>query len=392
MPPNGTHPMLPQPKMDSPSYYNYSPHPQDPQSHMVGMHPGMPNGQSQLSPSGNPHKRRKHGGMSSMSSTEDDVESTGDDTEHMSNYYGKSPMSNQSAGWQEQPMDPGMQPMMNSVHHRYHDHQPGAQQGDYKGDTLSDFVSLVCQEANNSQGQSSPSSPPGKSPTKMPHYYSPGMLPPPPPPPTLARPVAILRTSDGQTVISSNNTSSNAGGPLTSSSQNMNNNSPGTPPGNRAIMSSPFSVLSRPEHAFAHIHPQGHQVFSYASLSPVNAFSGVISPTTLSLITSPVATPRTTPRSTPIPRWTTPFGLPLDDNMDYNSMLANMMHVNPDEPLMNEDRIFPVIHNTDGMDQSGSNTGNGSAGQAPSHTSPNQGPSTPGPSSSKTQSQASPQT
>ena len=107
MPPNGTHPMLPQPKMDSPSYYNYSPHPQDPQSHMVGMHPGMPNGQSQLSPSGNPHKRRKHGGMSSMSSTEDDVESTGDDTEHMSNYYGKSPMSNQSAGWQEQPMDPG---------------------------------------------------------------------------------------------------------------------------------------------------------------------------------------------------------------------------------------------------------------------------------------------
>lgn len=48
----------------------------------------------------------------------------------------------------------GMQPLMNSVHgHRYHEHQPGGQQGDYKGDTLSDFVSLVCQEANNSQGQ-----------------------------------------------------------------------------------------------------------------------------------------------------------------------------------------------------------------------------------------------
>ena len=82
------------------------------------------------------------------------------------------------------------------------------------------------------------------------------------------------------------------------------------------------------------------QVFSYSSLSPVNAFSGVISPTTLSLIASPVATPRTTPRSTPIPRWTTPFGLPLDDNMDYNSMLANMMHVNPDESLMNEGRFL----------------------------------------------------
>ena len=37
------------------------------------------------------------------------MESVGDDTEHMSNYYGKSPasMSSQSSGWQEQPMDPG---------------------------------------------------------------------------------------------------------------------------------------------------------------------------------------------------------------------------------------------------------------------------------------------
>lgn len=82
------------------------------------------------------------------------------------------------------------------------------------------------------------------------------------------------------------------------------------------------------------------QLFSYPSISPVNAFSGVISPTTLSLISSPVATPRTTPRSTPIPRWTTPFGIPLDDNMDYNNMLATMMHVNPDEPLMNEGMIY----------------------------------------------------
>lgn len=57
------------------------------------------------------------------------------------------------------------------------------------------------------------------------------------------------------------------------------------------------------------------------------------------------------------------------------------------------DRIFPVIHNTDGMDQSGNSTGNGSAGQGTSHTSPpNQGPPTPGAPSSKTPSQASPQT
>mgnify|MGYP000444018182 CR=1 FL=1 len=53
MPPNGTHPML-APKIDSPNYYNYSPHPQDPTQHMVAMatQHGMPNGQSQLSPSG----------------------------------------------------------------------------------------------------------------------------------------------------------------------------------------------------------------------------------------------------------------------------------------------------------------------------------------------------
>ena len=46
--------------------------------------------------------------------------------------------------------------------------------------------------------QSGSSSVAMKSPTKLPHFFSPGMLPPPPPPPpNLARPVAILRTSDG---------------------------------------------------------------------------------------------------------------------------------------------------------------------------------------------------
>ena len=83
------------------------------------------------------------------------------------------------------------------------------------------------------------------------------------------------------------------------------------------------------------------QVFTYPSLSPVNAISGVISPTTLSLIASPVATPRSTPRSTPIPRWTTPF-IPLDEGMgmDYN-MLASFMHgVNSDEPLLNEGEVL----------------------------------------------------
>lgn len=254
------------------------------------------------------------------------------------------------------------------------------------GDTFSDFVSLVCQEAQNSHSQASSTTPPMKSPTKLPHFFSPGMLPPPPPPPpTVARPVAILRTSDGQTVISS-------GSPVmtTNSSSNTSmgvSSSPGTPPVNRTIMSSPFSVLTRPEHAFPHIHPQAHQVFTYPSLSPVNAISGVISPTTLSLIASPVATPRSTPRSTPIPRWTTPF-IPLDEGMgmDYN-MLASFMHgVNSDEPLLNEDRFF--AHNNEAIESSnnsnngqhtGTSSGNGGGSSHSSHP-----PGTPqAPSSSK---------
>ena len=74
----------------------------------------------------------------------------------------------------------------------------------------------------------------------------------------------------------------------------------------------------------------------------MNAFSGVISPTTLSLISSPGATPRTTPRSTPIPRWATPFGLPLDDNIDYSNMIA-MMPVNPEENMMPEGKLDVAI-------------------------------------------------
>ncbi|XP_052689680.1 nuclear factor 1 X-type-like isoform X5 [Crassostrea angulata] len=399
MPPNGTHPMLPpQKQMDSPgSYYNYSPHPQD-QSMGSGMHPGMSNGQSALSPSGHPHKRLKRNTISSISSADEDAESVGDENESMSSYYGKSSStlnSSGSSGWQEgsHMADPGLQqPLVlpsgaapGPSHHamKYQEH-PG-------GDTFSDFVSLVCQEAQNSHSQASSTTPPMKSPTKLPHFFSPGMLPPPPPPPpTVARPVAILRTSDGQTVISSGSpvmTTNSLYYQLTASNSMGVSSSPGTPPINRTIMSSPFSVLTRPEHAFPHIHPQAHQVFTYPSLSPVNAISGVISPTTLSLIASPVATPRSTPRSTPIPRWTTPF-IPLDEGMgmDYN-MLASFMHgVNSDEPLLNEDRFF--AHNNEAIESSnnsnngqhtGTSSGNGGGSSHSSHP-----PGTPqAPSSSK---------
>lgn len=77
-------------------------------------------------------------------------------------------------------------------------------------------------------------------------------------------------------------------------------------------------------------------MFSYPSISPVsmNAISGVISPTTLSLLASPMGTPRTTPRSTPIPRWTAPL-MSLDENMDYG-MLSNFYGVNSEEHLLSE--------------------------------------------------------
>ncbi|XP_064625695.1 nuclear factor 1 X-type-like isoform X3 [Lineus longissimus] len=300
-------------------------------------------------------------------------------------------------------------------------------------DTLSDFVNLVCQEAQNAQSQSNsnPSTPTVKSPTKLPQFFMPGMLPPPPPPP-VARPVAILRTSDGQeSVIRRDDsppdhhrdthtptTGSTAGGNSGSAVSN-NSGAPTPPPINRAIMSSPFAVIQgRPEHAFAHIHPQPPQVssgtttsgsssipsspisragvmsspfaflgrpehafalfhpqpqllnstsarlqdpdrnpdfpnvdshlhpyfkvFTYPSISPVNAISGVISPTTITLLASPVATPRTTPRSTPIPRWTAP--LVLDEGMDYNMMTGLVPCSSDESSLLNDERFFSVLH------------------------------------------------
>ncbi|XP_048255760.1 nuclear factor 1 X-type-like isoform X2 [Haliotis rufescens] len=365
---NGNHGMMVQNKMDSPNYYNYSP---QSESALVNMHAGMPNGQPTLSPAaGNPHKRLKRTTMSSISSAEDDVESVGEEAETINQYYAKPASSiGQQASWQSDHVDSGLQEsMIMSSSQTGHVGHPNTMkyQENHGSDTFSDFVTLVCQEAQNSQTQSSPSTPPMKSPTKLPQFFAPGMLPPPPPPPpNLARPVAILRTSDGQAVISSSSPVSSSASSTsisTANSPSIVSSSPGTPPVNRTIMSSPFTVLSRPEHAFAHIHPQGHQVFTYPSISPVNAISGVISPTTLSLIASPVATPRTTPRSTPIPRWTTPF-IPLDENMDYN-MLANIMPtVNPEEGLLNEERFFPVVHNSEGMESGGSSGSSGSSHQ-----------------------------
>jgi nuclear factor I len=379
-----------------------------------------------LSPVGNPHKKLKRNHMNSMSSVDDDVESVeGEDNLSSyytkvpggvlgphSSWQGEHMESGVSQGLSMHsphmmlPVKPKQEPAfapvspssgLSSQHSRsliptpprpMSTHTPGimsagpshsqqhsspgighmvltSQQGiKYEGqqnDTLNDFVTLVCQEAQNSQNHAGQTSPPVRSPNRLPHFFSPGMLPPPPPPPpNLARPVAILQTSDGHTILSSQASTTSAGIISQHSvSQGGVSSSPTTPPVSRTIMSSPFTLLSRSEHAFTHIHPQ---IFTYPSISPVNAISGVISPTTLSLLTSPIATPRSTPRSTPIPRWSSNF-ISMDDNMEY-SMLANIMPtVNTDEALL-EDRYFSV-HSSESLDSS-----NGSLSQGPPQQQP----------------------
>ncbi|XP_049804982.1 nuclear factor 1 X-type isoform X2 [Schistocerca nitens] len=158
-------------------------------------------------------------------------------------------------------------------------------------------------------------------------------------------------------------------------------------PTSRTVVSSPFSV-SR-EYAFTHIHTQPGQLFSYSSISPVSAMSGVISPTNLSMFSSPVTTPRTTPRSTPIPRWNTPF-ISLEE--EYN-MMTPLISGNGQSSesnsgtLIDDDRYFnTVVHSSEGIDATqgitsgdpGSNGSSSGARTPPSRT-PNSSsnPSTP---------------
>ncbi|XP_070562615.1 nuclear factor 1 X-type-like isoform X2 [Ptychodera flava] len=196
------------------------------------------------------------------------------------------------------------------------------------------------------------------SPTKIAGFIPATMLPPPPPPP-VARPVAMV-SGGGAPVTSTNAPSVSSSGTLnttgtegigggglttTVSTGNPSNSSntitssqysssqytscPSTPPVSRTIMTSPFTVLGRHENGF--IHQQ--QLLPYPNISPVNMQA--VSPTTLSLLASPVATPRTTPRTTPIPRWATP--LILDEPNDYTLLTGMIPGVNADEPLLDQE-------------------------------------------------------
>ncbi|XP_023721670.1 nuclear factor 1 X-type isoform X3 [Cryptotermes secundus] len=277
-------------------------------------------------------------------------------------------------------------------------------------DTLSDFVHFVCQEAETQETQSQPGS--SRSPSKLSQYYPSTMLPPPPPPP-MARPVAIIRSTGELTVTTANSPPASSTPPMGGEgsprdSRGPNNAlSPSPPvavassvtaassssvdvvPTSRTVVTSPFTVGR--EYAFTHIHSQPGQLFSYSNISPVSAMSvsGVISPTNLSLFTSPVTTPRTTPRSTPVPRWNVPF-ISLDE--DYN-MITPLMSGNGNNPeasagaLMDDERYFStVVHTSEGMDTSqtigsgsGSNGSHGSSGgtQTPPSRTPNPGGSAP---------------
>ncbi|XP_049804987.1 nuclear factor 1 X-type isoform X7 [Schistocerca nitens] len=269
-------------------------------------------------------------------------------------------------------------------------------------DTLSDFVTFVCQEAENTQQGSQSQPGPSRSPSKLSQYYPSSMLPPPPPPP-MARPVAIIRSTGELTVTSASSPPSSGTPPIAEGSPRDgrtpvqgNALSPSPPvssaavdvvPTSRTVVSSPFSV-SR-EYAFTHIHTQPGQLFSYSSISPVSAMSGVISPTNLSMFSSPVTTPRTTPRSTPIPRWNTPF-ISLEE--EYN-MMTPLISGNGQSSesnsgtLIDDDRYFnTVVHSSEGIDATqgitsgdpGSNGSSSGARTPPSRT-PNSSsnPSTP---------------
>ncbi|XP_030851914.1 nuclear factor 1 A-type-like isoform X2 [Strongylocentrotus purpuratus] len=185
---------------------------------------------------------------------------------------------------------------------------------------LSDYVQLVShQETQNHPVHVKTGAAVGNanSPTKIAGFIPTAMLPPPPPPP-VARPVA-LTTSIGQmgtlsgvsNGASSNGNMSTSTTPLNLPSTSIFTSCPTTPPVSRSIMTSPFTVLGRPDNSYVHSQ---QQMLSYQNISPVN-----ISPTSLSLLTSPVATPRSTPRSTPIPRWNAPL-VSIDESSDYSLM------------------------------------------------------------------------
>ncbi|XP_069694240.1 nuclear factor 1 X-type isoform X12 [Periplaneta americana] len=442
--PNGMQPPVNTIKLENPGYYcnSYTPPAPEHATMMAsGAYSPLSLPRSSQSP-GEPRNKR----LRRLSSTEEEMDlGAGRDkgAGEVASYYGQSPASLSSQTSWHSDVDHGLASQHGSVASmssggggagatasyyqqapappQHGDQQPHPQHSPTKypengHDTLSDFVHFVCQEAETQETQSQPG--PSRSPSKLSQYYPSTMLPPPPPPP-MARPVAIIRSTGELTVTTANSPPASSTPPMgggggggegsprdsrgpnnalspsppvavASSASASSSSSVDVVPTSRTVVTSPFSV-SR-EYAFTHIHTQPGQLFSYPSISPVSAMSvsGVISPTNLSLFTSPVTTPRTTPRSTPIPRWNAPF-ISLDE--DYN-MITPLMSGNGNNPeanagaLMDDERYFnTVVHTSEGMDTSqamgsggsGSNGSHGSSGgtQTPPSRTPNPGGSAP---------------
>ncbi|KAL7013131.1 hypothetical protein ACKWTF_015211 [Chironomus riparius] len=234
-------------------------------------------------------------------------------------------------------------------------------------DTLSDFVTFVCQESEQS-GQTNGHR---HSPKTQQYTQYNTMLPPPPLPPVtgplppmavpvtsgysgesikgetdirdfpvpMARPVAIIRSSDLTMVNSpptppANSMSSPHPDHSDHVGQNDINQSPPDSPQAQmerkglSRIASPYAP-SR-DYAFNHFHSQQTQLFSYPS--SISTMSGVISPTNLSLYSTPVTTPRSTPRT----RWNNPFLL----EEDFNMMTHPVSNNNPDSVILMEEDFF----------------------------------------------------
>ncbi|XP_078657854.1 nuclear factor 1 X-type-like isoform X18 [Branchiostoma floridae x Branchiostoma belcheri] len=360
--------------LESPTYYSMPP--EQPMSAGMAIRRSL-----QTAPRSIKRPKRNAG---SLSSVDDDADSIGEADGDVS-FYGRSPASlgSQSSSWQSD-IEPGTSPALPSPNVIHSKPKPSDKPGNFgspastgavyptalafstagsfqqpggyyqhplrfhhnpESNTLADFVQVVCnQEAQNQESYAHGTretwvklerSVPQvcKNENKFnPSKCSPGpfipatMLPPPPPPP-MARPVALVTSGAGSTTSATPS-------PTTSTTTSSAASAPGstcptTPPGNRAIMTSPFAALGRPETGF--IHPQAqHQLLTYPNISPVSMTA--LSP---SVLASPMTTPRTTPRSTPIPRWTAPL-ISLEENADYNMMAGMVQPMNPEEGMLNE--------------------------------------------------------
>ncbi|KAL5287889.1 NFIB family protein [Megaselia abdita] len=234
-------------------------------------------------------------------------------------------------------------------------------------DSLSDFVTFVCQETDaNAQSAEYQVQHVSRSPKSQYPQYS-TMLPPPPLPP-MARPVAIIRSTGDLTMVSSppsSNTpptvsvssphhssesevtastngrvsSSNGNSSLNSSNTNGTDISSSPPLSPQThidvtrkslarISSSPYPT-SRDYASFNHFHSQSAQLLGYTS--SISTMSGVISPTNLSLYSSPVTASRSSGRS----RWNPPFLMEEDFGMITHPVTGNP--VEPNSVILMED-------------------------------------------------------